>query len=82
MKFVVIALGFIQVLIAIALIVIIDGQETKNEGLGGTIGGHVQSSFKGKPGFEERLSEMTKLLGIGFFVTSLAVAIISSHFTS
>lgn len=79
MKFVVIALGVIQVLFAIALIFIIDGQQTKNEGLGGTIGGRVQSSFKGKPGFEERLSEMTKFLGIGFFATSLMIAILANR---
>lgn len=76
MHYVVILIGFIQVLFAVSLVFIIDGQQTKNEGLGGTIGGRVQSSFKGKPGFEERLSEITKFLGIGFFATSLLVAII------
>jgi protein translocase SecG subunit len=76
---VLIFLGFIQVLFAIALIFIIDGQQTKNEGLGGTIGGQVQSSFKGKPAFEERLTEITKFLGIGFFATSLLVAILSGR---
>jgi protein translocase SecG subunit len=77
--YVVILLGTIQVAFAVALIFIIDGQQTKNEGLGGTIGGRVQSSFKGKPGFEERLSEMTRMLGIGFFATSLLVAILSNR---
>lgn len=79
MKFVVILLGTIQVAFAISLIFIIDGQQTKNEGLGGTIGGRVQSSFKGKPGFEERLTEITKFLGIGFFATSLLVAILANR---
>jgi protein translocase SecG subunit len=68
-------LSFIQVILAVGLIVIIDSQQTKNEGLGGTIGGRVQSSFKGKPGFEERLTEMTKMMGIGFFVVSILVAV-------
>jgi protein translocase SecG subunit len=77
--YVLLLLGFIQVLFAVSLIVIIDGQQTKNEGLGGTIGGRVQSSFKGKPGFEERLSEITRMLGVGFFATSLLVAILSGR---
>ena len=46
---------------------------------GGTIGGKVSSSFKGKPGFEERLTEMTKYLGIGFFATSILVAVLASR---
>ncbi len=67
--------SILQVLCAIALIFVIAIQTTKNEGLGGTIGGPVTSSFKGKPGFEERLNEMTRYLGIGFFVLSLFVAL-------
>ena len=76
----VIALGCIQVLLAIALIVIIDGQETKNEGLGGTIGGAAtSSSFKGKPAFDERLNEITKYLFIGFCAVSIIVATVASR---
>lgn len=71
-----ILLSFIQVLLAIALIFIVDIQQTKNEGLGGSIGGKVSSSFKGMPGMEERLTEITKFLGIGFFATSVLVAVL------
>lgn len=70
-----ILLSVIQVVMALGLIFLIDIQQTKNEGLGGTIGGKVQSSFKGKAGFEERLSDMTKNLGVGFFVVSILVAV-------
>jgi protein translocase SecG subunit len=70
-----ILLGVIQVLLAVGLIFIVDIQQTKNEGLGGTIGGKVQTSFKGKAGFEERLSDLTRTLGIGFFVVSILVAL-------
>jgi protein translocase SecG subunit len=70
-----ILLSIIQVLMALGLIFLIDIQQTKNEGLGGTIGGKVQSSFKGKAGFEERLSEMTRSLGVGFFIVSILVAV-------
>ena len=64
-----------QVLFAIALIFIVSIQQTKNEGLGGVIGGKVTSTFKGKPGFEERLNDITRFLGVGFFVLSIAVAV-------
>ncbi len=70
-----IALSVVQVLLGISMIFIVAIQQTKNEGLGGTIGGRPTSSFKGKPGFEERLTEMTKQLGIGFFVVSILVAL-------
>jgi protein translocase SecG subunit len=65
----------VQALLGIGVIFIVAIQQTKSEGLGGTIGGRVSTSFKGKPGFEERLNEMTKFLGIGFFVASILVAI-------
>ena len=68
-------LSVVQVLLAAGVIFIVAIQQTKNEGLGGTIGGKPTSSFKGKPGFEERLTEITKQLGIGFFVVSILVAV-------
>jgi preprotein translocase subunit SecG len=68
-------LSIAQVLFAIALIFIVSIQQTKNEGLGGVIGGKVTSTFKGKPGFEERLNDITRFLGVGFFVLSIAVAV-------
>lgn len=68
-------LSVIQVFLAIALIFIVSIQQTKNEGLGGTIGGQVSTSFKGKPGYEERLSDLTRTLGASFFVISLLVAV-------
>ena len=57
------------------MIFIVAIQQTKSEGLGGTIGGQVTSSFKGKPGFEERLNEITTKLGVGFFAVSILVAL-------
>jgi len=70
-----ILLSIVQVLLGISLIFIIAIQQTKTEGLGGTIGGKVTSSFKGKPAFEDRLNEITKYLGISFFVVSILVAV-------
>lgn len=68
-------LSIIQVLLAVGVIFIVAIQQTKSEGLGGTIGGRVSSSFKGKPGFEDRLNEITKYMGIGFFAVSIIVAL-------
>ncbi len=70
-----ILLSVLQVAAALGLIFVVAIQQTKNEGLGGTIGGKVTSSFKGKPGFEDRLNDLTKYLGIGFFVLSILVAV-------
>jgi protein translocase SecG subunit len=70
-----VALSIAQVILAVGVIFIVAIQQTKSEGLGGTIGGRVTSSFKGKPGFEDRLNEITRYLGVGFFVVSILVAL-------
>jgi len=75
LKTITILLGFCQVLIAGGLIFLIDMQQSKNEGFGQQMAAKVQTSFKGKAGFEERLNEMTSKLGIAFFVISGLVAI-------
>ena len=63
----------LQIVSALFLIGIIMSQATKSEGLSGTIGGKTESAF-GKPGFEERLDEITKWSAITFMVTSAIVA--------
>jgi len=60
----------LQVLSAVVLIGIVMSQATKSEGLSGTIGGKSESMFQGKPGFEEKLSEITKWSAITFMVLS------------
>lgn len=65
----------VQGLISISLVVIMAIQTSKNEGLTGTIGGNVSANFKGKPGYEERLQNYTRMLGIGWFVSSILVGI-------
>lgn len=64
----------LQMISAIALIAIVMSQATKSEGLSGTIGGKTESAFQGKPGFEERLSEITKWAAVFFMVTSAIVS--------
>ena len=65
----------LQALISIALVLLVMSQTSKNEGLTGTIGGNVSANFKGKPGFEERLQNYTRYLGISWFVVSILVGI-------
>ena len=72
-------LGAIQVLSALALIGLVMMQTTKSEGLTGTIGGKMSSSFRGKPGLEDRLSDYTKWTAIAFFAASLLFYIASHH---
>ncbi len=68
------ALSILQVIISIVLIIIVMMQTSKSEGLGGTIGGQISSTFKGKPGFDDRLSYYTRLIAVVFFACSILVA--------
>ncbi len=65
----------LQALVSVAFVLIVMSQTTKNEGLTGTIGGNVSANFKGKPGFEERLQNYTRYLGIAWFVVAILVGI-------
>ena len=64
----------LQIISALALIGIVMSQATKSEGLSGTIGGKAESAFQGKPGFEDKLSEITKWAAVFLLVTSALVA--------
>ena len=68
-------LSICQVLLALGLIFLVDVQPSKNEGIGGSIGTRVQSSFKGKAGYEERMTEMTRNVSVGFVVVSIFVMV-------
>jgi len=58
---------------AIALIVLVMSQTTKSEGLTGTIGGKASASFRGKPGLDDKLANLTKWCAIAFMATSALV---------
>lgn len=75
MHIVYVILSILQMLLAVGVIFIVAIQQTKSEGLGGTIGGRPTTSFKGKPGFEDRLNELTRYLAVGFFIASILVAV-------
>jgi len=63
-------LSWIQVLAALVLVGLLMSQATKSEGLTGTIGGKADAVFRGKPGTEEKLAELTKWSAIVFIVIS------------
>jgi protein translocase SecG subunit len=63
----------LQVISALLLIGLVMSQTTKSEGLTGTIGGKMTSSFRGKPGIDEKLANLTKWTAIAFMATSALV---------
>lgn len=68
----------IQMLSAVGLIVLVMSQTTKSEGLTGTIGGKASSSFRGKPGIDDKLAGLTKWCAIAFMVASALVYYVAS----
>ena len=71
-------ISIVQTISALGLIVLVMSQTTKSEGLSGTIGGKMTSSFRGKPGMDDKLADMTKYSAILFMVLSLLLYIIKS----
>ena len=61
-------LAGLAILFAIALVLLLAIQTTKQEGLSGTIGGRVESAYRSRPGMEENLKRLT-----GFIAVSLVV---------
>lgn len=57
---------------AVALIVLLAIQTTKQEGLSGTIGGRVESAYRGRPGMEEQLKSVTGFAA-GVFVVAFLI---------
>lgn len=70
--------SIIQILSALVLIFLVISQTTKSEGLTGTIGGKASSSFRGKPGMDDKLAQLTTYSAVTFMVTSILVYIMSS----
>lgn len=59
-------LAGIFVLLALALIVLLAFQTTKQEGLSGTIGGRVESAYRPRLGFDQQLARTTSWVAIAF----------------
>ncbi len=72
------SLTILQFLSSLVLIVLVISQTTKSEGLTGTIGGKSSSTFRGKPGIDDMLANLTKWSAIAFMVTSILVYYLGS----
>ncbi|HTV74899.1 MAG TPA: preprotein translocase subunit SecG [Candidatus Acidoferrales bacterium] len=60
---------------AIALIVLLASQTTKQEGLSGTLGGRVESAYRPRLGFDQQLQRLTTGVAISFVVFALLVSL-------
>jgi protein translocase SecG subunit len=68
-------LAGIFILSAISLILLLAVQTTKQEGLTGTIGGRVESAYRGRLGAEEQLKRWTGVAAVCFVVTAFALSL-------
>jgi preprotein translocase subunit SecG len=63
------------ILAAISLIGLLAVQTTKQEGLSGTIGGRVDSAYRGRLGFEGQIARVTGAVAITFVVIATLVSL-------
>jgi len=60
---------------AVLLIVLLALQTTKQEGLTGSIGGRVESSYRGRLGAEEQLKRVTGMVAVCFVIFGFALSL-------
>ena len=63
------------VVAAVMLIGLLAVQTTKQEGLSGTIGGRVDSTYRGRLGFEGQIARVTGVVAITFVVIATLVSL-------
>lgn len=63
------------IIAAILLVVLLAIQTTKQEGLSGTLGGRVDSAYRGRLGFEGQLARITGTIAIAFVVIATLVSL-------
>jgi preprotein translocase subunit SecG len=69
------AMAGIFIVSAVALVVLLAVQTTKQEGLSGTIGGRVESAYRPRLGFDQQLQRITTIVAITFAVFATLVSI-------
>ncbi|HET9096825.1 MAG TPA: preprotein translocase subunit SecG [Candidatus Baltobacteraceae bacterium] len=67
-------LAAIFIIAAVALIVLLAIQTTKQEGLSGTLGGRVESAY-GRPGAEEQIKRITGVVAVMFVVVGTILSL-------
>jgi protein translocase SecG subunit len=65
----------IFVISAVLLIALLAIQTTKQEGLSGTIGGRVESAYKGRVGMDKQLARLTTGVAITFVLFATLVSL-------
>jgi len=65
----------IFVIAAISLIFLLAIQTTKQEGLTGTIGGRVETAYRGRLGAEEQLKRWTGIAAVTFVVMAFVLSL-------
>jgi protein translocase SecG subunit len=60
---------------AIALILLLAVQTTKQEGLTGSIGGRVESAYRGRLGAEEQLKRWTGFTAVVFVASAFVLSL-------
>ncbi|MHB8461871.1 MAG: preprotein translocase subunit SecG, partial [Vulcanimicrobiaceae bacterium] len=65
----------LSIAFAVSLVILLAIQTTKNEGLTGSIGGRVDSNYRGRMGGEEQLKRATGFVAVGFVVTAVILAL-------
>ncbi|MDQ2680970.1 MAG: preprotein translocase subunit SecG [Candidatus Eremiobacteraeota bacterium] len=63
------------ILMAVGLIFLLAIQTTKQEGLSGTIGGRVESAYRGRMGGEEQLQRLTGVVAVLFVVCATILSL-------
>ena len=63
------------ILTGVLLIALLAVQTTKQEGLSGTIGGRVESAYRGRLGFEGQLTRITGFVAVAFVVMATLVSL-------
>lgn len=65
----------IFVIAALLLVGLLAIQTTKQEGLTGTIGGRVESAYRGRLGAEEQLKRLTGFVAVVFVVSAFVLSL-------
>ena len=68
-------LAGVFIIAALSLIGLLAVQTTKQEGLSGTIGGRVDSAYRGRLGFEGQIARVTGAVAITFIVIATLVSL-------
>lgn len=63
------------VIAAIALVALLAAQTTKQEGLSGTLGGRVESAYRGRLGAEEQIKRLTGIVAGTFVIAGLILSL-------